>query len=191
MFCPQFAKFLGRFGLLLGLAQVTSACGQATDLDLTELLSVAMQGTFEAPPAAAGNAEPKALTFNIVGVTMTRDDGTVDDLFAAETEPKEVRIINRPQIVFEPEVADYVDVTYTKMTLTFDPTATAKGKYEDEMAVTLAQPVAEFEDTFTVEKAKSMRLDVSIQWKNTVTRDDDEETETMTSPTFLLDLTSE
>lgn len=190
-FFPQMLKIAGKAATLLALAAGISACGDATKLDLTEVLSVAMQGTFEAPPAADGNSEPRALTFTILGLTMTRDDGTVDDLFADETEPKEVRIINRPQIVYEPEVHDYVDVTYTKLTLTLDASATAKGKYEDEIAVTLAQPVAEFVDTFTVEKAKSMRLDLSVQWKNTVSRDDDEKTETMTSPTFVLDLTSE
>jgi hypothetical protein len=188
---PQKLQTMGKLACLGAGLLALSACGQTTTLDLTEILSVAMQGTFEAPPAAAGNAEPKAVTFSIEGLTLTRDDGTVDDLFEGETEPKEVRIINRPQIVYEPEVHDFVDVAYTKLTLTLSATATAKGKYEDEMPVTLAQPVAEFVDTFTVEKAKGMRLDVSVQWKNTVARDDDAETETMSSPTFVLDMTSE
>lgn len=190
-FLPEIRNFIWRAGVLLALAGGVSACGQSTTLDLTEKLSVAMQGTFEAPPSAAGNAEPKAVTFQITGLTMTRADGTIDDIFQDETEPKEVRIINRPQIVYEPKVHDFVDVAYTKLTLSLAATAEAKGKYEDAMSVTLAQPTADFVDTFTVAKAKSMRLDVSVQWKNTVTRDDDAKSEVMSSPTFLLDLTSD
>ncbi len=163
-------------------------CGSMTKIDLTEKLTIAMQGTFEAPPAADGNAEPKFVKFTLDDVTMTQTDGTVVDLYDAD--PLDLRIINRPQIIHEAKIKDYVGSDFSQITVTFAADAEAGGKYETSMPLTLATSEADFVEAFSVEKAKSLRLDISVQWKNTVTRNDDDKSETVTSPAFLLELVS-
>ena len=165
-------------------------CAQSTKLDLTEKLTVAMQGVFEAPVDATGNADPKFEKFTLSAVTAVDSDGTSVNLY--EDDPKEFRIISRPQIIFEADISDYVDKSFNTVALTFDPTTTVGGKIESDLAVALTDASPMLTDTFTVEKAKGLRLDVKVQWKNTVTRDEDADpaSETASSPTFTLEMTS-
>ena len=189
---PQIAGFALRQvalpAVLIVIGLAATGCGQSTKLELTEKLTVAMQGTFEAPVDAVGNAEPKFVKFTLTGVSMTGLDGTVTDIY--KSDPLAVRIISRPQIIHEVEVKDYVGETFTQLTVTFDSAIEAGGKYEESMPLTLTTPNADYLGSIAVEKAKAMRLDISVQWKDTVTRDDDAKTETMTSPALLMDLTS-
>jgi hypothetical protein len=166
-------------------------CGQ-TELDLDEKLVVAMYGVFEAPADAAGNAEPKYQTYTFTGLSLTGADGAVVDLFAdADTEPTEVRIIDRSQIIFETSVHDYVDDKFTAASVGFDA-AVGVGGAGDELTTALPQPTLTLSEAFAVEKAKSRRLVVKVQWKNTITRDADDPTlESVAPPTFAMEWATE
>lgn len=173
-------------GLLLEMQ--LSACGGATSssLALNETLTVAMIGVFEAPADAVGSAEPKSVTFTVEGVTMTATDGTAIELF--EGEPVDYKVVSRSQIIFEADLSEYVKHDFSSISVTFAPTIIGKGKYEDEMPATLTISSAVYADAFTVEKGKALSLDIAVQWKSTVSRDDEAKTEAFSSPAFVADL---
>lgn len=184
-------------GLRIGglLATVAAAsllvgCGSmSTDLAVKETLAVVMTGVFESPADAIGNAEPKSLAFTLEDVTATTADGTVLDLYDAD--PVQYVIISRAQIVAEAELTEYVDEVITALTVTFAADVVGKGKYDAEMTTTLTSASAIYQNTFTIEKAKAMQLDVNVQWKGIVTRDEEAATETMSSPAFVAELGDE
>ena len=178
--------------LILGILSVllvsTGLCACAdTSLDLKEKLDVAMQGTFEAPVDADGNAEPRFQTYVLTNIVLVDSDGVETSLFT-DTEPLELKIVNRSQIIYEADLHDLVNKSYASARVSFQSTVLGGGKYGDAMSVELIDPDLDIPDALTVETATNYRMNVQVQWKNTVTRDDDAGTETMTAPSFALDL---
>ena len=171
--------------IILGLG--LTACG-STKLELDESLTVAMLGVFEAPTDATGNADPRSQTYTLQDVSLVGLDGSLVDLFPDE--PKEIRIVNRSQIIHEADLSDYAEAVYAGIRVEFAAAVVGAGKIEPEMAVTLADPIVLYAQQFTVEKAIAQRLEIHVQWKNTVTRDEaaDPVTEVMAVPTFATQL---
>lgn len=173
--------------LSLGLGLSLTACG-ATKIDLKESLTIAMFGAFEAPADATGNAEPRSQTYTLQDVALVAADGTVVDLY--DEDAKEVRIINRAQIIHAADLSDYKENSYASIRVQFAAGVVGAGNLEDELTLTLADPVIVYAQTFTVEKAIAQRLEIQVNWKNTITRDDDADpvTEVMAAPAFATQL---
>ncbi len=169
-------------------ALVLAGCGQ-TSLKLDETLTVVMYGVFEAPADATGNVEPRSQTYMLTGVALLNADGTATSVMK-ETEPKELKIISRAQIIEEASLHDYVGTAFAGLRVTFAPDVTGAGKYNPAMATTLTRTDADLLQTLTVEKATAVRLKLKVQWKNTVTRDDavTPGTEEMRAPTFAVEI---
>ncbi len=177
-------------GILAILFVSTGVCACSDDaLELTERLTVAMQGTFVAPVDADGNAEPRFQNYVLTDVVLIEAGGVETSVYKA-TEATALKIVNRSQIIYEADLAELVDKTFTSARVSFQPGITGGGKIEDAMAVTLVDPELEIPSPFTVEATTTYRLNIEVQWKNTVTRDEDSDpkTETMTAPSFALDL---
>jgi len=171
----------------VAFAYALTACGESTSLDVPEKLEVVMLGSFTAPADAAGNAEPRHQTYTLVDVAATAADGTIIDLY--EEDAKELKIINRSQIIHEADLADYVDTAFTQISVQFDPTVKGLGKIEEELTVTLPAPTLTLLEGFTVDSAAVLRLTIEAQWKNTITRDEElDPPEVMSAPTFVLEL---
>jgi len=173
----------GRWLLLL-VPVLLSACGQ-TSLDLTETLAVGMLGVFEAPQDAEGNGEPRSMSFTLQGVKITDADGVDTSLF--EGEPVEFSIINRSQIIAEADVSEHVGETFSSITVTFAPSVGVKGKIDENLEVTIANPELQYVDSIAFETAKKARLNIKVQWKNIITRDEEAKTESVTPPAFSLE----
>jgi hypothetical protein len=181
-----------RAAMILGLCLVgqgLGGCGGAASLKTDETLAVVMYGTFIAPVDATGNAEPRSQTYTLKDVAVMTDDGAVTSVMT-EKEPVTLKIVNRSQIIESASLHDFVDKTLTGVRVTFDTAITGAGKYEPEMAVALASADAELLQGIDIDTGKNVRLNIKVQWKNTVTRDDtaDPPTESMTAPTFALDI---
>lgn len=172
--------------LALVLALFQLSCSQSTSLDLKERLTVAMLGIFEAPQDADGNGEPRSMAFTLQSVTLKSTEGSDVELF--EDDPTEFSVINRSQIITEAEIGDYVDQTFSGISVSFAPEVTVVGKIESDIPVTLVNSELFYEDLIEVKKAKSFRLNIKVQWKNTITRDEDAETETAVPPSFSLEI---
>jgi hypothetical protein len=176
--------------LLLPTAGMTG-CGESTTLDLSEKFTVAMAGVYEAPEDVSGNAEPRSMSFTLQGVTLSSAEGEDVELF--EDEPTAFNIINRPQIIAEADVADYVGTSFSSVTVTFAAAVTAVGKTSDELSATLTTTALVHTATIEIAKAKSNRLNIGVQWKNIINYDDsgDEVVETLGQPAFTFELKSE
>jgi hypothetical protein len=166
-----------------------AGCGiSKSTLGLTQGITIAMTGTFEAPPDAAGNSDPRFEKITLNKVTLNKSDGTTVD--ASPTDPAEFKILSRPQIIAEKDLTDAVGTTFTSIDFEFAGTVLVTGRYSTDMEVALPNPTPSYSGSFTVEQQKSVRLDISLQWRDTVTRDDSAKQDSATAPAFSLDLTS-
>jgi hypothetical protein len=177
----------GRFALAAAAALAATACGSSASLTQDVELNVAMTGVLEAPADAVGDTDPKSLTFQLTDASITSDEGEATDLYTAD-EPTSVRIISRSQIILTAPLKALVGKTFSKISLTFDPTVTGQGKKNDALSTTLAAPTIEYTAPIKVETGKSMRLDVEVQWKNTIAKDADTGEEALSAPAFTLAL---
>jgi hypothetical protein len=167
-------------------------CSTSSLTSSTEMLTLLIVGVFEKSPDAAGNAEPKKITFSLTGAELVLDDGTSVDLWEGG-EPASQTVISRPQIVYEKNLADYVGKSFTTLRLTFDPTVIGSGKYAEEIAVTLPDPSPDFINTLPIQKGKSIEVTANVQWKDLINRDPSTSppTETMTPPSFRFSIGSD
>lgn len=163
-----------------------SACGAAASLDLDETLSIGMIGVFEAPASAVGNSEPRSMKFTLTDITVVDADGNITELY--EDDPQAFTVISRPQVIFETSMKDFVGKTLASVTATFDASVTVAGQTSNAHELTLRQTIVRFTDGLMISKAKSKRLDINVQWKDTIAFDADSNSETVTSPslTFVL-----
>jgi hypothetical protein len=175
---------LYRFGGTLLVAAGLSGCGATTVASDVNFV-VAMLGVFEAPEDAAGDSEPTHQTYSLEDVTLTSATGEVVDLYTDD--PKDVRILSRSQIIHEEDIGDYEEESFASASVTFAATVTGMGGSGDELTLTLPATTLTYATAFTIPKAKSQRLTIKVQWKNTIGTDEDG-AESMTAPTFSLDL---
>lgn len=124
-------------------------------------------------------------------ITLTGTDGSVLDIFQ-KTTPLEVRILERSQIIHEAKMADYAKKTFASISVRFSSAIEGVGKTGSVLKATLPTPTASLSQTITIEAAKTQRLNIRVQWKNTIRRDEtlDPPVEIMNPPTFSLELTS-
>lgn len=146
-------------------------------------------GTFQAPSDAVGNADPRFISMSLEKVVLTLSDGTSVD--ASPTTPTSLRVLSRPQIAVEKDLADYVGKTISTVAIAFNATAVVGGKYTTEIPITLANPSPKYTGSLSIEKTKKIGLEVDVQWKNIITRDDTAATELVSSPTFATTVTSQ
>jgi hypothetical protein len=169
--------------LVVGL----SACGSSTSLTETSELNIGMVGTLEMPPDAVGDADPKSLTFQILDASMTTDSGEVTDLYE-EDEPTQVRIINRSQIILTAPLTDVVGKTLSKISVTFDPIVEGQGKSGSTLTTTLPVATLDYASPIAVTAGKNVRLDINVQWKDTISRDADTDEEVLGAPALSVGL---
>jgi hypothetical protein len=178
------------FGIFWGL--LLSGCGDVASVDAKHYLRVVMMGAFEAPEGASGNGEPKYQNYMLRDVSGTLEEtGEVIDLY--DDDPLEVRIVSRSQIIYEADISDYEGKIFSQFDVALADTVTGIGASGDELEVTLPSDVLSYAKSYTVPKAKSARLTIKVQWKGTIVTDEDADpaVETMTAPTFDLDLTDD
>jgi len=176
----SFAKQLLLFAFLCFLA----GCGDALNFSFEEKLIIAMIGAFEAPEGAEGNGEPRSMGFTLEGVALIGEDGTETEMY--EDPPAVFAIVNRSQIIAEADVSKYVGVSFSGIRVSFASDASVVGKINGNLVVTLNQPDLLHAEIFTIEKAKELRLNIKTQWKNILTVNTEEKTESAIAPSFVL-----
>ncbi len=176
-----------RLKILLLLA----SCEQS--LDTAQYLRVRMIGVLTAPEAATGSYDPISQTYELEGVFLTPETGDSLSLYT-EPEAKEVKIINRSQIIFETKVTeDYVGTNFSALAVRFSSTVLGASRYEEEHNLEMEDTDIIYSETFTFETGRGVSAVIDVNWKNTVTRDETTEppTETMEVPTYTMTIESE
>jgi hypothetical protein len=139
-----------------------------------------MLGVFTAPPGVVGNNLPKSAGFTLIAAAINTSDGQTFAAYDGAATP--ITVINRPQIIVEYDLTKVLNLTISSISVQFDSAITATGKYDAAMTATLANAAATYAVPLYVTTGKAVRLNVGVQWKNTVTRDDGEKTETLEAP---------
>jgi hypothetical protein len=167
------------------LATITfliAGCGDLGSLSDSGKLRVVVYGVYTAPESATGNATPEHYELSFSRLQLTQSTGTIVDLSPATTET--LRIIDRPQIVYESDLKDYVDSSFSNVSLLFDSQVLVGGKYNSGYDLTLSDPLISEAAEFTVYEGEDIEIAVMIQWRNTIERDTEAKSESVQAPTF-------
>lgn len=175
------------FLLLLIITQLVS-CND-TSTSFSEKLEIAMSAAFSAPADARGTTDPKSLTFTLTGITLTLSDQTALNLYQ-DQDPKEFRIVARSQLILEADLSKYVSKEISEIAISFSKNIKGSGKYSSELTTSLSDATARYSVPFKIQTAKTVRLEIQTQWKNTISTDTttDPPTETLSAPGMILDL---
>lgn len=168
---------------LVALALLGTACG-STSLSTAPKLTIGMLGVFTAPTTATGNNMPKSETFSMLSATATTAAGKSLALY--EGKALSFTVVNRPQIILEYKLSEVSGETISSVSVLFDSSLTATGKYNSAMTTTLTNATVTYAAPLVVTTTKAFRLNVNVDWENTVNRDDTAKTESLQSPTLEL-----
>ncbi len=168
---------------LVALALLGTACGSSS-LSTAPKLTIGMLGVFTAPTAVTGNNIPKSETFSMLAASATTAAGK--SLAIYEGKALSFAVVNRPQIILEYDLSKVSGETISSVSVLFDSSLTATGKYNSAMTTTLTNATVTYAAPLVVTTTKAFRLDVNVDWENTVNRDDAAKTESLESPTLQL-----
>ena len=170
------------------IAFLTAQCAAIDSLSSNKtIFNVAMTGMDKIPDSATGNRDPAFESFTLNSVTLTREDGSTVDGFA--NDPKTLRIINRPQIISSADLGSDIGTTFTKVTVQFDPNVQGGGRYQSDLKITLPTGELSYSTPFKISKAQSRRLDIWVNWQNTLDENNSDKTDSLQVPSFELSLT--
>lgn len=169
------------FLALSGCADALSATTVSTKLN------IAMTGNAAVPEGATGTQDPIFQLYTLKSVVLTKSDGTT--VAGYDGDAIDLRIISRPQIITTYDMANDSGVVYSSIAVTFDAAVIGAGRYQDDLAITLDNPVLTYDQPFTVAKAQDRRLDILVNWQNTVSESEADQTNSIQAPTFTLTLT--
>ncbi|MBI2601449.1 MAG: hypothetical protein HYW48_00185 [Deltaproteobacteria bacterium] len=145
-------------------------------------LDVKMLGVSETPEGAGGSADPISESFTVQKITALDDEKKEYVLLEEE---KEVKIVNRTLLIFQKEVpSEFKGKTFTQFKVTFSTAAKATSRFTQDADLTLDLTEASYDDTFSVASGHGLTFVIKVKWKNTVTRDEDAETDQISSPAF-------
>ncbi len=162
-----------------GLASIIS-CG--LEDEGKQMLTVEMQGVYEAPEDVAGNRSPRLVNLEFLAI---RFRGTPSDTDMNAVAATEIRIVDRPQIIFEQDIGLLNAQTFDGVALDFAETLTIEGR-EGSQNLNLSTTSFLTEQAFTVSKGKGVLVKVDLLWKNTVSFDETTKAETFELPSFRI-----
>lgn len=175
------------FYLLFIITQLLS-CNDSTT-SFSEKLEIAMYASSSAPADARGTIDPKSLTFSLTGVSITLSDQTTLNLFQ-DKEPEDFRILPRSQLILEADLSKYTGKECSEIAITFKKEIVGIGKYSKDLTATLGASTSSYATPIKIETAKTVRLEIQVQWKNTISIDTttDPPGETLSAPGLVLNL---
>ena len=151
---------------LLAAVLTFGACSASTTAG-QQVLAVEMYGVPQTPAGASGTEDPRYEIYTLSGVEFSDSDGNLTTLYSG-ADAAEVRIVNRPQIIYSKDIADLNGNTYASAKLTFNATVSAASKTNtDELSFSLTNPSPQHSATFKVEEGKGLVIITKVKWKNT------------------------
>lgn len=145
---------------------LVSGCGVSLTTD--QNLNVLMTGVPVEPSEVSGDVTPKWESFILTGVSLLSEDASETIILFSGASPKEIKVVNRPQLAFTKVITDYSETTFSGLTVSFDQTVLAGSKNSEDHVFGLSSGDLTLTETFTVEPGKDIEVNVNVQWKNTV-----------------------
>mgnify|MGYP003683385987 CR=1 FL=1 len=155
--------------LLIATATFLSSCGV---IDTSQYLNVDMYGVYVAPVTQEVTetdvvATPYALNVTLVGVSGVRTDGSalqweIDDV-------SDLTIVDRAQRIFQLDLADLEDETFSQLVVTFESDYTLSLKGEDtDLAGTFTTSAITYDTAFQVETGKDLDFSLKVSWQDII-----------------------
>lgn len=167
---------------LITLGGILGACSTDSLTSSTEQkLKIEMLAVYESPSDAEGTFAPIAQTFTLTGVVLSQAD-TDEALSLFTGDPLEVRVIERSQLIFQRDISSYEGTEFEALTVKLDATVVGEGKLFVDHKMTLDEPDLMWEKPVVVKKGQGIDVVIRVLWNNTVTRDEDAGTESMSVP---------
>jgi hypothetical protein len=149
--------------LLLG--SISAGCGSLVE---DQVLDIEMYGVAKTPTGAIGDDDPEFQEYRLLQVSFVNADGaTFTTLFNNEDE-RTFRIIDRPQIIFSKDISELEGQSYAGLQVVFDPGVTGGDQKRPELSFTMSQPSQQLNEALTIEKAKSLEVQIKLNWANTL-----------------------
>ena len=137
-------------------------------IDSDQFINIEMYGVYTSPADATGNGTPQSLVMNLTGVTLLNSDG-VQETVLYSGDPIELTIVDRAQLIYQKDMADFEDSTYLQVTATFDVSYQANVKDVGAVSDTLTSGTITYSGAYTVETGKSETFSIKAFWQNILT----------------------
>ncbi|MBF0443283.1 MAG: hypothetical protein HQK54_15345 [Oligoflexales bacterium] len=157
-----------------------SGCSDLT-LSLAQNLKVTMYGIATSPASAEGTIDPIWQEYTLRAINFLGSDETTNYNVYSGENAEVKRIVNRPQLIFEKDIADINKTSFSWFTLTFDGAVPGASQKSETLTATLADPNLKKKSDFQVTDGKGLEITILIHWKNTIS-----EAGLMQSPEFEL-----
>ena len=149
--------------ILLGL--LAAGCGS---LEERPELIIDMYGVSKAPNGAQGDRDPAFQNYQLLQVALVHSDGvTLTKLFAGEDQ-RIFRVVDSPQNIFSRDLTDLERQSFEGLRVVFAPEVTGGDKTQTDLSFTLSEPAVQLGERITFQKAKGFRVEVVLNWGNTV-----------------------
>jgi hypothetical protein len=141
-----------------------------------------MYGVSKSPDGATGTRDPKFQIYELLKVDIVSEDGaTSTNLFDGE-EQQIFRIVDREQLIYSKKIKELVGNSYSSVQLSFAPEVSGGDSEDKALTFNLSNPILTLPQSFAVTKAKSLTLQIKINWGNTLSD------EAMTEPQYTLSM---
>lgn len=158
-------------------------CSDQTDVT-SQYAKIRIVGSFEYPQGSvSGSFEPITQTYSVQSILLRAADGSVMNLYNSDA--FEVRISKRPLLVKEALIEEkYIGQSFTSFEMTVNQLMTASSKYEQNHQITLPSGSITLSDSIAIPKGQNLIFTIYVQWRGTVTRNEEAQVDTMVAPTY-------
>ncbi len=163
-----FLPFLGGIG-----------CGSVLS---DQQISIEMYGVSKAPASAVGDRDPHFLSYQLLAVNLTSEDGTTTTTLFDNEEDRIYRIVDRSQIIYSKKITDLVGNSYASLKMTFAPLVEGGERGGEELSFTMSNPELLLAQPFAVSTAKDLSFLIKIDWGNTLSD------EALTEPEYQISI---
>jgi hypothetical protein len=164
-----------------------TACGLTQQPE--PVIEVLMYALPKASEASEGTFTPRYYDITVNTITLFLADNA-EGIVIDVTEDEKFRIIAREQIVLSSSIADYEDAQLVGVGIELEPEFTAAGKYRSNHILTFQESNIRHTQDVLIEKNRSLKLDIQLNWLNTVTLDEEIKDESLISPDINISLKS-
>lgn len=178
----MFHRYWIKVVLAITLSHVLSSCG--VDTEIEQNFHIVMFGVLTSPQGVTGDEDPIWQKYTLQSVSFTSDDGNEETSLYSGENATVKRIVDRPQIIYEKDIALLNGKSFSKATVTFDSSVVGAFGDKENYQIVLTNPTLTLNKTFTVEDGKGLDLEIKVNWKNTVNDS------TMSEPSFELDVST-
>ena len=148
-------------------ATLLTACD---DFEQDAALTAEIFASYVAPEGADGNVTPFRAEANITSFLVDFSESPQTDLTGELQNP--LSVVDRRQQLFSFDLSDYEEQQISQITIEFASELLLEAPNLSPLLVELEQTTYLIDTSMTVEKGRSEKINIELQWKNTILSQD-------------------